>query len=155
MAYAVVESGGKQYVAREGETFDIDRLKVEVGSEIVFDRVLLTADDGDVRIGNPLVDGASVKAKVTGQIKGPKILVFRYKPKIRYRRRQGHRQPYTRVTIETIQLPGGKPPGKRSKRPPPASRNPSRQPRPPSRPPMLIWIRCSRRIWRSWPRISA
>lgn len=117
MAYAVVESGGKQYVAREGAIIDVDRIKVDVGSEIVFDQILLTADDGDVRVGAPLVDGARVKAKVIGQVKGPKILVFHYKPKIRYRKRQGHRQQYTRVTIESIDLPGGKAATKSTKKP--------------------------------------
>lgn len=120
MAYAVVESGGKQYVAREGETLDVDRIKVDVGSEIVFDQILLTAEDGDVHVGAPLVDGASVKAKVVGQVKGPKILVFHYKPKVRYRKRQGHRQQYTRVTIESIDLPAGKGSSKGAKKSAPA-----------------------------------
>ncbi|MGA9531384.1 MAG: 50S ribosomal protein L21 [Anaerolineales bacterium] len=121
MAYAVVESGGKQYVAREGEIIDVDRIKVDVGSEIVFDQILLTAEDGDVRVGAPLVDGASVTGKVIGQVKGPKILVFHYKPKVRYRKRQGHRQQYTRVTIDSIKFPGGKASGKSAKQAAPAS----------------------------------
>jgi large subunit ribosomal protein L21 len=126
MAYAVVESGGKQYVAREGETIDVDRIKVEVGSEIVFDQILLTSMDGDVRVGAPLVDGASVKAKVTGQVKAPKILVFHYKPKVRYRKRKGHRQQYTRVTIDSIKFPGGKASGKRAKQAAPAKESKSK-----------------------------
>jgi large subunit ribosomal protein L21 len=109
MAYAVFESGGKQYVARHGQTIDIDRIKVEVGEQLTFDQVLLTADDGQVVVGEPFISGAAVTAKVVGQVKGPKILVFKYKPKVRYRKRQGHRQHYTRVQIDAIELAGGKP----------------------------------------------
>lgn len=109
MKYAVVESGGKQYIAREGESVDVDRLKVEVGEQIKFDQVLLTSDDGAVHVGEPIVGGASVTAHVEAQVKGPKIVVFKYKPRIRYRRKQGHRQYYTRVRIDEIRLSGGKP----------------------------------------------
>ncbi|MDX1600329.1 MAG: 50S ribosomal protein L21 [Anaerolineales bacterium] len=108
MGYAVFRSGGKQYIAREGSKVDVDRMSVEAGSEISFDEVLLTSDNGDVHVGTPIVEGAKVKAKVVGEIKGPKILVFKFKPKNRYKRTQGHRQPYTRVEIESIEFPSGK-----------------------------------------------
>jgi large subunit ribosomal protein L21 len=106
--YAVIESGGKQYIAREGAKIDVDRLKAEVGKEIRLDSVLLTASNGDVNVGTPTVEGAEVVAEVVGHVKGPKILVFKYKPKVRYRRRQGHRQLYTRLQIKSIGLLGGK-----------------------------------------------
>ncbi len=108
MEYAVFESGGKQYIARQGESVDVDRIKIEVGSEILFDQVLLTSQDGAVSVGQPTVNNAQVKATVIGQIRGPKILVMKYKPRIRYRKRQGHRQYYTRVKIEEIVFPNGK-----------------------------------------------
>lgn len=105
--YAVIETGGKQYIAREGAIIDVDRLQTPAGDEIRFKDVLLTASDGEVQVGAPNVTGAEVLAEVVGEIKGPKILVFKYKPKVRYRRRQGHRQLYTRVRIKSINLPGG------------------------------------------------
>jgi large subunit ribosomal protein L21 len=108
MRYAILESGGKQYVAREGETIEVDRLPLEIGKPIEFDQVLLAVDDGKVLVGDPLVKGASVKAKVVGQIKAKKIIVFKYVPKQRYRRKAGHRQKYTRVIVDEITLPGGK-----------------------------------------------
>lgn len=108
MGYAVFQSGGKQYIAREGAEVDVDRMSVEADTKITFDEVLLTSDNGDVNVGTPFVKGAKVKARVVGEIKGPKILVFKFKPKIRYKRSQGHRQPYTRVEIESIEYPGGK-----------------------------------------------
>lgn len=108
MNYAVIESGGKQYVAREGETVDVDRMSVEVGKKITIDQVLLTSQDGDIHVGSPLVKNAKVAAEVVDQIKGPKILVFKFKPKVRYRRRRGHRQQYTRLRIDSIAFPGGK-----------------------------------------------
>ena len=108
MTYAVFESGGKQYIARHGQTIDVDRIDVEVGSQLTFDQVLLASDDDQVMVGEPFLKGAKVTAKVVGQVKGPKILVFKYKPKIRYRKRQGHRQLYTRIEVDSIELAGGK-----------------------------------------------
>lgn len=106
MAYAVVASGGKQYVARPGETIEVDRLPMEKDASVDFKEVLLIADDGNVQVGTPFVEGALVTGKVDDQVKGPKIIVFKYKPKIRYRRKQGHRQLYTRVAIEEVVMPG-------------------------------------------------
>lgn len=107
MRYAIMESGGKQYIAREGETIEVDRLPLEIGKPIEFDQVLLAVNDGKVMVGDPLVKGASVKAKVVDQIKAKKIIVFKYVPKQRYRRKAGHRQKYTRVVVDEISLPGG------------------------------------------------
>lgn len=106
MAYAVVESGGKQYVARSGETIDVDRLSLKEGDKVSFDKVLLVADDGSAQVGSPVVEGAMVVGHVIEEFKGPKIIVFKYKPKIRYRKRKGHRQWYTRVAIDDVVAPG-------------------------------------------------
>jgi len=104
MKYAVVESGGKQYIVREGERVDVDRLPLEIGSKVEFQDVLYFAKDGDVKVGTPLVKGAKVTGKVVDQIKAKKILVFKYIPKERVRRRRGHRQRYTRVEIDKISV---------------------------------------------------
>lgn len=104
MNYAIIEAGGKQYVAREGETIDVDRLPQEVGDTVQWKDVLLLVQDSKVTVGTPSVKGASVKGKVVAQIKAPKILVFKYKAKERYRRRFGHRQRYTKVQIDKISV---------------------------------------------------
>ena len=102
MKYAIVEDGGKQFRAVEGDMIDVDRFPAEVGEEVDLERVLLVADDGEVLIGTPLVDGARVQATVVSQVKGPKVIVFKYKPKERYRVKKGHRQQYTRLRIDSI-----------------------------------------------------
>jgi large subunit ribosomal protein L21 len=102
MKYAVINAGGKQYVAKEGETLEVDRLPLKKGDAVKWDEVLLLVDDSKVTVGKPFLKGASVKGKVVDQIKGPKILVFKYIPKERYRKRRGHRQRYTRVMVENI-----------------------------------------------------
>lgn len=102
MKYAIVESGGKQYKAVPGGTIEVDRLPGQAGDTIELD-VVLVSEDGEVKVGTPFVDGVKVKASVVGEVKGPKIIVFKYKPKIRYRRKQGHRQRYTQIKIEEIQ----------------------------------------------------
>lgn len=100
--YAVVETGGKQYRVSAGEIVEVEKLPFGIGEEIELDRVLLVADGEDVHVGQPTVEGAKVLATVTDHVKGPKIIVFKYKPKIRYRRKQGHRQVYTRLVIDEI-----------------------------------------------------
>lgn len=100
--FAIVESGGKQYRVSEGEVIDVERLAVAEGDTVTLDRVLMVADGDQVRIGKPLVEGARVQARVVENDRGPKILVFKYKPKIRYRVKSGHRQPFTRLRIEQI-----------------------------------------------------
>ena len=104
MKYAIVESGGKQYKAIEGATIEVDRLHVEEGQEVTLDSVLLLADDEEVAIGTPLVEGAVVKTTVAAHVKGKKVVVFKYRPKKRYRVRTGHRQQYTRLKIESINM---------------------------------------------------
>jgi large subunit ribosomal protein L21 len=104
MKYAIIEAGGKQYVAREGETIDVDRLAQDVGDAVQWKNVLLMVQDSKVTVGTPLVKGASVKGKIVEQFKAPKILVFKYKTRERYRRRIGHRQRYTKVQIDKISL---------------------------------------------------
>ena len=101
-AYAIIETGGKQYRVAVGDTLSVEKLSVEPGSDITFDRVLMVGGDGSAKVGTPLVDGATVQAQVAQQYRGPKIVVFKYKPKKRYRRRTGHRQSLTRVAITAI-----------------------------------------------------
>lgn len=102
--YAIVESGGKQYKAVPGATVEVDRLKIEEGTQVDLDQVLLVADDEDITIGTPNIKGASVKATVVEHFKGKKILVFKYIPSERYRRKRGHRQQYTRLHIDEISV---------------------------------------------------
>jgi large subunit ribosomal protein L21 len=104
MKYAIIEDGGKQYKAVIGRTIDVDRFQAEDGEQIDLDHVLLVVDDEDVSVGLPLVAGAKVQATVVSQVKGPKVVVFKYKPKKRYRVKTGHRQKYTRLMIDSISL---------------------------------------------------
>lgn len=101
--YAVIETGGKQHKVTEGEILRIDKLDVEPGAEVVFDKVMMVkADDEKVTIGQPYVENASVTAEVLEQGKDKKIIVFKYKRKKNYQRKQGHRQRYTAVKIKAI-----------------------------------------------------
>ncbi|MEW6244428.1 MAG: 50S ribosomal protein L21 [Bacillota bacterium] len=100
--YAIFETGGKQYRVSEGDVIRVEKLNLEEGDTVTFDRVLLVSKSGKVRTGTPTVEGARIEAKVLEQGKGPKILVFKYKSKVQYRKRKGHRQPFTRVQIEKI-----------------------------------------------------
>lgn len=104
MKYAIVEDGGKQYKAVEGGTIDVDHFASEIGEQLDLEKVLLVAEDDLVTVGTPLVEGAKVQATVVDQIKGRKILVFKYKPKKRYRVKSGHRQQYTRLRIDSIAM---------------------------------------------------
>ncbi|MCL6596647.1 MAG: 50S ribosomal protein L21 [Firmicutes bacterium] len=105
--YAVVETGGKQYRLAPGDTVTVERLRADVGASVDLGRVLLVVgDDGAVAVGTPTVEGARVRAEVLEHGRHRKILVFKYKPKVNYRRRQGHRQPYTRVRVTEIAWPG-------------------------------------------------
>jgi len=108
MKYAIVESGGKQYKAVEGATIDVDLLPVQPGEKLDLKDVLLISDEDNILVGTPLVDGAKISATVLGQIKAPKIIVFKYKSRQRYRVKQGHRQKYTRLTIDEIVFKGSK-----------------------------------------------
>lgn len=101
--YAIIKTGGKQYRVQEGETIFVEKLEAEVDSAFVFDEVLAVGGEGDLKVGTPIVSGAKVTGKVVAQGKEKKILVFKYKAKSNYRRRQGHRQPFTKVVIEKIE----------------------------------------------------
>ena len=102
--HAIIETGGKQYKVAEGETLFIEKLPVEAGEAVTFDKVLAVIDGDNVTVGTPVVEGAKVDASVVKNGKGKKIIVFKYKPKKGYRRKQGHRQPYTKVTIGKISV---------------------------------------------------
>ncbi|SRR6056297_1587879 len=101
--YAIIKTGGKQYRVKEDQIIKVEKLPVEKGEAVEFDKVLALSNDDGFKAGTPFVDGASVKAKVIEQGKDKKIVVFKYKPKIRYRKKTGHRQPYTKVLIESIE----------------------------------------------------
>ncbi|MCD8175769.1 MAG: 50S ribosomal protein L21 [Phascolarctobacterium sp.] len=101
--YAIIKTGGKQYRVSEGERLQVEKLPAEVGDEVVFEEVLNVVNDADVKIGRPVIEGAKVVAKVIEHGKGAKILVFKYKAKSNYRKRQGHRQPFTTVEISRIE----------------------------------------------------
>lgn len=101
--YAIIKTGGKQYKVAEGETVQVEKLDAEIGAEVVFDEVLTVVNDADVKIGKPVVEGAKVTAKIVEQGKAEKIFVFKYKAKSNYRKRQGHRQPFTAVEITKIE----------------------------------------------------
>ncbi len=100
--YASIETGGKQYKVAPGQTIDVERLDVDEGNTVELDRVLFIADGDKVTVGTPTIDGAKVIATSQGDGKGKKIIVFKYKPKVRYRKKTGHRQLYTRLTIDKI-----------------------------------------------------
>ena len=99
--YAIIATGRKQYRVSEGDVIYIEKIDAQVDSTVSFD-VLLMGNDGDVKIGTPVVEGVKVEGKVVGQIRGEKIVVYKYKSKKNYRRKQGHRQPYTKVEITKI-----------------------------------------------------
>ena len=101
--YAVIATGGKQYRVAEGDVLFVEKLAGELDEQVVFSDVLTVVEDGSVKIGTPYLAGAKVTAKVLKQGKDKKILVYKYKSKANYRRRQGHRQPYTKVSIEKIE----------------------------------------------------
>jgi large subunit ribosomal protein L21 len=100
--YAVIETGGKQYRVSEGDAIKVEKLPYEVGDQVELDRVLLVAGEDGVNVGQPLVDGAKVVARVESEGRNRKVVVWKYRPKQRYRRRQGHRQSYTQLRIEKI-----------------------------------------------------
>ena len=101
--YAIVETGGKQYRVQPGDTLDVELLPTDGTDSIQLERVLMVGGDGNTVVGQPLVDGAKVVAEVVGQVKADKIVVFKYKSKVRYRRKTGHRQKLTRLRITEIQ----------------------------------------------------
>ncbi len=102
--YAIIESGGKQYKVEEGSIIRIEKLGIAAGEELVIDKVLFFNDgNGNVKVGNPLIPGARVLAKVLEQGKDKKIIVFKYKRRKNYRKKQGHRQPFTKIKVGKIE----------------------------------------------------
>ncbi len=99
--YAVIETGGKQYRVQEGDIITIEKIKAEVGEAVAFDKVLVLSDGKDVKVGTPYLD-AAVTGSVVEHGKGQKVIIFKYKAKKDYRKKQGHRQPYTMVKIESL-----------------------------------------------------
>ena len=104
--YAVIETGGKQYRVQEGDVLDVERISGVSGEkrDIVFDRVLLVGDGDDIKVGTPVVDGAAVNAELVSEVRGPKVIVFKFKRRKQYRRKNGHRQDLHRVRIQGIQV---------------------------------------------------
>lgn len=100
--YAIVEIKGQQFKISEGQEIFVNRIDAAEGDDYTFDKVLLLDKDGDVQIGKPTLEGASVKTKVLEQVKGDKVIVFKKKRRQGYRRKKGHRQPYTKILIESI-----------------------------------------------------
>ena len=101
--YAIIKTGGKQYKVSEGDLVRVEKLPYEVGDTVEFNQVLLVSGD-EVKVGSPVIENAKVTATVEDQNKGKKIVVFKYKPKKQYRKKHGHRQPYTLVKIDSISL---------------------------------------------------
>jgi large subunit ribosomal protein L21 len=106
MLYAILESGGKQYKAIEGESIAVDLLPEEVGKKKTFDKVLLLSSDTDTQVGSPYLDGVSVDCTITEHFKGEKVTIFKYRAKQRFRVKTGHRQSYSRVVVNSIAFPG-------------------------------------------------
>jgi large subunit ribosomal protein L21 len=102
MRYAIVEDGGKQFKAIEGGVIEVDHFDSEVGEQVDLEKVLMVVDGEDVTVGTPFVGGATVEATVVEHFRGPKVVIFRYKPKKRIRVKTGHRQNYTRLKIESV-----------------------------------------------------
>ena len=104
MKYAIVESGGKQYKAVEGATLEVDLMPIEVGAPVDLSSVLLLVDGDQISVGAPVVTGAKVSTTVVSHIKGPKVVIFKYRPKKRIRVKTGHRQQYTRLLVKSIEV---------------------------------------------------
>lgn len=102
--YAIIKTGGKQYRVSEGDVISVEKLDVASSEKVVFDEILVVSKDGELQIGAPVVSGAKVEGTVIQHGKEKKVMVFKYKPKKDYRKKQGHRQPFTRVKIEKISL---------------------------------------------------
>ena len=100
--YAVIKTGGKQYRVQQGDVIFVEKLNAQADEAVTFDEVLLVGDADQSKVGTPVVEGAKVEGKVLAQVKGQKIVVYKYKPKKNERKKQGHRQPYTKVEITAI-----------------------------------------------------
>lgn len=102
--YAIIETGGKQYKVSEGDVITIEKINALAGSEFVFDKVMAVSNDGELKIGAPYVNGASVNASVIGDGKEKKVIIYKYKSKKGFHKKKGHRQPFTKIKIEKISL---------------------------------------------------
>ena len=102
--YAIIETGGKQYKVTEGSMIRVEKLAVEAGTAYAFDKVLVVSDDNGVKVGAPYVEGAKVNATVIGDGKAKKVIIYKYKPKKGFHKKNGHRQPYTMLKINSIAL---------------------------------------------------
>ena len=100
--YAVIQTGGKQYRVQQGDVIYVEKIDAQADETVTFDKVLLVGEGEAVKVGTPAVDGAKVEGKVLGQVKGQKIVVYKYKAKKNERKKQGHRQPYTKVEITEV-----------------------------------------------------
>ncbi len=99
--FAIIKTGGKQYKVSEGDVIKVEKIEAQSGDKIEFDQVLMVAGD-DVKVGSPVVEGAKVQAEVLDQKKDKKVVIYKFKAKKNYRKKKGHRQPYTLVKIEKI-----------------------------------------------------
>jgi large subunit ribosomal protein L21 len=104
MAYAIFKTGGKQYRVSEGERVDVERLDLEVGQEATFDEILAVSTDGGLRVGDPVVSGASITAEVTDQVRAKKVIAFKFKRRKGFHKTKGHRRQMTRLTIKSISV---------------------------------------------------
>lgn len=100
--YAIIKTGGKQYKVSEGDTIKVEKLNCDAGEAITFEEVLMVSKDGDVTVGSPTIENATVSATVVEEGKGKKVIIYKYKPKKGYHKKQGHRQPFTKIRIEKI-----------------------------------------------------
>ena len=100
--YAVIQTGGKQYRVQQGDVIFVEKINAQADEAVTFDEVLLVGNDGETKIGTPVVEGAKVEGKVLAQVKAKKVVVYKYKAKKNERKKQGHRQPYTKVEITAI-----------------------------------------------------
>ena len=100
--YAIIETGGKQYKVQNGDQIKVEKLNAEAGSAVVFDKVLAAGEGADIKVGTPYLEGLTVEGEVVESGKGDKVIIFKYKAKKDYRKKQGHRQPYTLVEIKTV-----------------------------------------------------
>ncbi len=100
--YAIIKTGGKQFRVSEGDTIRVEKLPLEEGDIVSFDEVLMVENSGDIKVGSPNLEGVTVDGTVLKQGKARKIIVFKFKPKKNYRRKQGHRQPFTQIRIDKI-----------------------------------------------------
>ena len=100
--YAIIETGGKQYKVQNGDQIKVEKLNAEAGSAVVFDKVLAAGEGADIKVGTPYLEGLTVEGEVVESGKGDKVIIFKYKSKKDYRKKQGHRQPYTLVEIKAV-----------------------------------------------------